>query len=216
MAPALATLVGDVPGEPGGLFRAGSRPEVLGISVSDPDRVVFPDVGLTKVDLARYYERISELMVPRVLDRPLMMRRCPEGQGKPCFFQKHPSVAIPEVLGRVEVVEKKGPDTYLTVKDAAGLVALAQIGVLEIHLWGSRADRGASSGRRHRRGPRARTAEAGSVGGDGVHAPGVDRHDAARRRRRPRADVQPLTISPPFGCSTCPVKYEPSSLARKT
>jgi bifunctional non-homologous end joining protein LigD len=123
------------------LIRPTGRPEVLGIAISNPDRVLDPETGFTKLDLARYYEVVAERMLPEVVDRPLMTKRCPGGWSAPCFFQKHPSGTIPAVLGRVEVRESKGVDTYLVVRDAAGLAALAQIGALEIHVWGSRADR---------------------------------------------------------------------------
>jgi bifunctional non-homologous end joining protein LigD len=79
-------------------------------------------------------------MLPHVVDRPISLVRCPEGRAKQCFFQKHPPTGISEALGRVEIREKSGLATYLTIQDTEGLLALIQFGGLEIHLWGSRAD----------------------------------------------------------------------------
>jgi bifunctional non-homologous end joining protein LigD len=113
----------------------------LGVNLTNPDRVLFPDVGLTKIDLVRYYTENAETILPHVAGRPLSMLRCPTGEGKPCFFQKHAAAGTPDVLRRVEIQERDKVEEYLVVDDAAGLVALAQMSVLEIHPWGSPADR---------------------------------------------------------------------------
>jgi len=72
-------------------------------------------------------------------DRPLSLVRCPDGQGKECFYQKHATMAVPKVVGRVEIPEGAGTGTgtYTYIKDLPGLIAMAQMGVLEIHPWGS-------------------------------------------------------------------------------
>jgi bifunctional non-homologous end joining protein LigD len=64
--------------------------------------------------------------------------RCPEGAGKQCFYQKHPGNSAPDALRRIDITEGAGTNEYVVVDDAAGLVALVQMGVLEIHPWGSR------------------------------------------------------------------------------
>ncbi|MCE9526652.1 MAG: DNA ligase D [Planctomycetales bacterium] len=116
-------------------------PRELPISLTHPERVLFPDSGITKVDLATYYARVAPLMLPHLVDRPLSLVRCPSGQGKVCFFQKHPSAETPPSLLRVPVPEKDGVEDYVAVQDLEGLLALVQISVLEIHPWGSRRDR---------------------------------------------------------------------------
>jgi len=63
--------------------------------------------------------------------------RCPEGYDKQCFYQKHLSSGVPNALGRVEIPERSGSETYLVINDLAGLIAVTQMGVLEIHPWGS-------------------------------------------------------------------------------
>src|SRR6185369_13735384 len=63
--------------------------EVDGVRISHPDRVIYPDLKLTKQDLAEYYAAVAEHVLPHVANRPLSMLRCPEGVGKECFFQRH-------------------------------------------------------------------------------------------------------------------------------
>ena len=118
-----------------------SENEVAGVTLSHPDKVLYPEDGFTKLDLARYYESAAEWMLPHVSGRLLSLVRCPAGSGQKCFFQKHPGEGTSELLARTEVAEKDGPEDYLSVKDLPGLISLVQMGVLEIHLWGSRADK---------------------------------------------------------------------------
>jgi bifunctional non-homologous end joining protein LigD len=77
--------------------------------------------------------------LPELANRPLSLVRCPDGFGKQCFYQKHLSSGVPDALGRLELPEKSGSETYLVIKDLAGLVAIVQMAVLEIHPWGSTA-----------------------------------------------------------------------------
>ncbi len=114
---------------------------VAGVTLTHPDRVLYPEQKITKLDLAHYYEEVAERMLPHVVDRPLSLVRCPEGQGKECFFQKHATGRFPDALHSIRIREKKGTGTYFTLDDLAGLVSLVQMGVLEIHLWGCRAAR---------------------------------------------------------------------------
>jgi bifunctional non-homologous end joining protein LigD len=79
-------------------------------------------------------------MLPHVAGRPLSLLRCPEGWDKTRFFQKHLGPGAPEVLRRIQIVEKGKPAEYAVLHDVAGIVALVQMGVLEIHVWGCRAD----------------------------------------------------------------------------
>ena len=110
------------------------------LRLTHPQRILYPDIGLTKLALAEYYARVAEWMLPHVVNRPLSLVRCPGGQPGPCFFQKHAVAGTPDVLGRITIAEKNEAEEYLFVRDAAGLVALAQISVLEVHVWGARCD----------------------------------------------------------------------------
>ncbi len=110
---------------------------VLGVRISHPDRLVYPDARLTKIDVARYYERIARWMTPHLRGRPLTLVRCPEGLRGGCFFMKHSKVWAPSPLRRVRIQEKTKMGEYLVADDGAGAVGLAQMGVLEIHTWNS-------------------------------------------------------------------------------
>jgi bifunctional non-homologous end joining protein LigD len=104
---------------------------VAGVEITHPGRPVYSAEGLTKLDLARYLESVSDRMLPHVVDRPLMVLRCPEGVGSPCFIQKRPG---PPGRGRGNGAGAED----LVIRDLAGLVGLAQNGAVEIHSWGAR------------------------------------------------------------------------------
>jgi bifunctional non-homologous end joining protein LigD len=111
------------------------------ITISNRDRVLFPDSGQTKGDLADYYARIAPLMLPFAANRPISLVRCPQGRAKKCFFQKHDSGAFGDHVRQVSIREKDGgAEDYIYVEDADGLLACAQMGTIEFHGWASRAD----------------------------------------------------------------------------
>ena len=110
---------------------------VAGVPISHPDRILYPDLKLTKLDIARYYEAIKEWIVPQVAGRPLTLVRCPEGIGGECFFMKHSKVWAPKALRRVRIKEKSKLGEYLIADNISGIVSLAQMDVLEIHTWNS-------------------------------------------------------------------------------
>lgn len=112
--------------------------EIGGVRLTHPERVLYGEQGVTKRDVARYYERVADWILPHLADRPLTLVRCPEGQGKQCFYQKHVSDQFPASIARVDVGEAQ---PYGAVRDLAGLIALVQMGVLELHIWGSHVDR---------------------------------------------------------------------------
>jgi bifunctional non-homologous end joining protein LigD len=122
----------------------GSAAEVAvaGVHLSHPDRVLYRKQAITKLGLAHYYEAVADWIVPHVADRPLSLVRCPEGADGQCFYQKHAGQGIPSEVKRVRIREHGGATAaYPYVDDLPGLVALAQIGVLEIHPWGARVGR---------------------------------------------------------------------------
>jgi bifunctional non-homologous end joining protein LigD len=112
----------------------------LTVRLTHPERVIYPEQGITKRDLANYYATVAEWMLPHVSDRPLAMVRCPEGMSGACFFQKHPPPGMSADVGRIEIREKNETGTYVVVHDLKGLLTLIQFGVLEIHAWGARSD----------------------------------------------------------------------------
>jgi bifunctional non-homologous end joining protein LigD len=113
---------------------------VAGVTITHASRVVFPDVGASKLDVARYYEAVADLMVPQLRGRPLSLLRCPEGIGATCFFQKHFGKTELQSLSRISVQERKGKMEYLVLQSTSDLVELAQHGIVELHPWGCRAD----------------------------------------------------------------------------
>jgi bifunctional non-homologous end joining protein LigD len=110
------------------------------VRLTHPDKVLDAESGMTKQMLADYYWAIAEEMLPHIADRPLSLVRCPDGAGKPCFFQKHVTPMLPKGIGTVMVTDKKSgkPEPYITLNTREALAGLAQIGVLEVHPWGSR------------------------------------------------------------------------------
>ncbi len=119
---------------------SGSDPEVLGIRISHPERVMYPDLQLTKLDVARYYEQVANAMMPHVDGRPLTLVRCGEGITGNCVYMKHSKLWKFKELTRVRIQEKTKLGEYLVIETPAAIVSLAQMDVLEIHTWNSRKD----------------------------------------------------------------------------
>jgi bifunctional non-homologous end joining protein LigD len=124
-------------------------PIVAGVTITSPDRPVYPGLGLTKLDLARYYSDIAERMLPYVQNRPLTLVRCEKGVRSPdalradCKFLRHEPGWhrwAKEPIRRVNIPEQKKIGEYLMVDSKEGLVALAQGDILEVHVWSSTID----------------------------------------------------------------------------
>lgn len=125
----------------GGKIMPAPANRVAGVALSNPDKVYYPEANLTKRDLAVYYEAVAAWALPHLAGRPLVLLRCPEGLSGACFYQKDQSTALPPGLATVTIEHSDGPNAYAMVGDVQGLVALAQLGALEVHPWGARADR---------------------------------------------------------------------------
>jgi len=127
--------------QPAGKQPAGKQPAgkqaAPQVPLIHPDKILFPELGLTKRELSDYYELVSEIMLPHVVNRPLTLLRCPEGRQKQCFFQKHPGESLAEGLIRVQVPSSEGTSEYAAIADARGLSALVQMGALEVHVSGA-------------------------------------------------------------------------------
>ena len=114
-------------------------PESFGITITNPDRAIFPTEKLTKYQLAQYYAGIEPLLMIEAANRPMTLIRCPQGRGKKCFFQKHDTGSMGDAVKHVPIKEKKGGEQdYLYVEDAKGVLACVQMGTIEFHGWGSK------------------------------------------------------------------------------
>src|SRR5690606_29688103 len=114
--------------------------DVAGVRITHPARVLYPEQGMTKLALARFYQAHAEQVLPGLMDRPLSLLRCPEGLKSECFFQKHPREHNAARVPRVQIAGKSGRGEYDYVRQLAGLVALVNAGVIELDPWGSRID----------------------------------------------------------------------------
>jgi bifunctional non-homologous end joining protein LigD len=112
---------------------------VEGVRLTNPDKILYPEQGITKGELAEHYVAVAGRMLPHVACRPVTMVRCPAGRGEKCFYQRHAGSGVPEQLSEVTIPGFDEP--YLYIRDAAGLIAMVQMGVLEIHPWGVKIDR---------------------------------------------------------------------------
>ena len=121
---------------------AVETPGGFGIKISNPDRVIYPGDALTKGDLADYYAAIEAVMLVDMAKRPISLIRCPQGRAKQCFFQKHDNGSMGPHVKHVPVEESDGDvQDYLYVQDARGILACVQMGTIEFHGWGSKANK---------------------------------------------------------------------------
>ena len=113
------------------------RPLVAGVAISNPDRIVFPEEGITKLDIALYYERMAQHILPYLENRPVSLVRCPTGPVGECFFQKHPAERDIPGVETAMIEDSSGPAPYLLANTTEAIVGLAQMGTIELHVWGA-------------------------------------------------------------------------------
>jgi bifunctional non-homologous end joining protein LigD len=107
--------------------------KIAGITLTNPDRLLYPEQGITKRELALFYEEIAVRILPHLAGRPLTLVRCPQGHQKECFYQKHVGENLPDWVRRVPIKEGGSVGKYVVIDSLPGLIALVQMGVLEIH-----------------------------------------------------------------------------------
>lgn len=109
------------------------------VTLTSPDKKLWPAIGITKQDLLDYYRQAWPRMEPYVVGRPLSLVRAPNGVGGPRFFQKHASAGMHDAIRRVN--DPETGDELLYLDNFDGLAALVQYGCVEVHLWGSTLDK---------------------------------------------------------------------------
>ena len=120
----------------------GKTAEDFGIEISSPERVIYPELGLTKKDLADYYATVEPLIMVDSARRPMTLIRCPGGRTGECFFQKHDKGTFGPHVKQIPIEEKDGQsEDYLYFDDIRGLLASVQMGTIEFHGWGSKVDK---------------------------------------------------------------------------
>ena len=116
--------------------------EDFGIEISSPDRVIFPELGITKKDLADYYATVEPLIMIDAAKRPMTLIRFPAGRTGESFFQKHDKGTFGPHVKQIPIEESDGStEDYLYFDDIRGLLACVQMGTIEFHGWGSKVDK---------------------------------------------------------------------------
>src|SRR5690242_20207336 len=120
--------------------------DVAGVRITHPSRVVYPGDGISKGQVAGYYEAVADWILPELINRPLSMVRCPGGTDSACFFQKHHAAKLGSSVRPIPIEEKEGgEDDYVYIRDRKGLLQLVQMNTIEFHPWGARVPRGPRS-----------------------------------------------------------------------
>lgn len=115
--------------------------EVAQVEISHPDKIIFPKKKITKGDMAEYYDRIADQMLPYLKDRPLTLHRFPSGIGEAGFYQKNVSDYFPDYIKTVEIDTEEGTNTQIICNDKKTLLYLVNQGTVEFHIWLSRKDK---------------------------------------------------------------------------
>jgi bifunctional non-homologous end joining protein LigD len=114
--------------------------DLAAVQLTNPDREIFAGSGVTKLDLALYYARVGDWLLPELLRRPVTVFRCPSGDIKDCFYQRHAFAGLPAGIQTVDLADEEGRAAFISVTEPRGYLALAQFGAIEFHLWGCHID----------------------------------------------------------------------------
>jgi bifunctional non-homologous end joining protein LigD len=144
-APRAPVFLGLAPRQPVWSARA-IKPKLVGdrdlasVQLTNPDREIFAGSGVTKLDLALYYARVGDWLLPEVLRRPVTVFRCPTGDIKDCFYQRHAFAGLPAGIQSVDLADEEGRAAFIAITEPKGYLALTQFGAIEFHLWGCHID----------------------------------------------------------------------------
>lgn len=111
------------------------------IDISHPDKVIFPDLEITKLDMINYYEKIADKMLPYLKDRPLTLQRFPDGIESDGFYQKNAADYFPDFIESISIETKDGCNTQVICNDKKTLIYLANQGVVTFHIWLSKKEK---------------------------------------------------------------------------
>ena len=115
--------------------------EFANVEITHPDKIIFPEKKITKGQMAEYYHRISNYMLPFLKDRPLTLQRFPSGIEETGFYQKNVSDYFPDFIKTVEIETEEGKNTQIICNDKQSLIYLVNQGTIAFHIWSSRKDK---------------------------------------------------------------------------
>ena len=144
-APRAPVLMGVAPRAPPRAASA-AKPRLIGdrdlaaIHLTNPQREMFAGSGVSKLDIALYYARVGDWLLPELLRRPVTVIRCPSGDAKDLFYQRHAFAGLPPGVETIELADEEGRGAFITVTEPKGYLGLTQFGAIEFHLWGCRID----------------------------------------------------------------------------
>lgn len=115
--------------------------EIAQVEISNPEKVIFPQKKITKSDMAAYYDKIAERMLPYMKDRPLTLQRFPNGIDQAGFYQKNAADYFPDFIKTVEIETEEGSNTQIVCNDKRSLLYLVNQGTVSFHIWLSRKDK---------------------------------------------------------------------------
>jgi bifunctional non-homologous end joining protein LigD len=142
-APRQPVLIGIAPyrtSEPAIKPKLVTDRDLAAIRLTNPDRAMFGSDGANKLDIAVYYARVGDWMLPELLRRPVSLIRCPSGEQEDCFYQRHAFHGLPPGVATIPIREEESRADFIYVETAQGFLSLTQFGVVEFHPWGCRAD----------------------------------------------------------------------------
>lgn len=114
---------------------------IAGIEISHPDKILFPKLGLSKIDMIQYYEKTADKMLPFLKDRPLTLHRFPNGIDASGFYQKSVSDYFPDFIKTIQVKTEEGENTQILCNSKKSLIYLANQGTISFHIWLSKKDK---------------------------------------------------------------------------
>ncbi len=120
--------------------RLVSDRDLASVQLTNPEREIFAGSGVTKLDLAIYYARVGDWLLPGLLRRPVTIYRCPSGEIKDCFYQRHAFNGLPPGVVTIELADEKERNAFIAITEPKGFLAMPQFGAIEFHLWGCTID----------------------------------------------------------------------------